>query len=359
MHLDQIADGDEANQPALLYHRHVAKSACRHFRHEPLAGVGLLRRNYSLGHKIRDRLVQNLVAGLADRAHEIALRHDARDLVIVSQDNDAANTMLREQFCDIERDLFAFDVTTPPPLNFRMVAAFVVLPVSSGHGSPLSENALKTRQAAEIIHTAEETPSNAGNYRSRPTAKRLESLRCYIRTARHMHLNRLCGIGRYFRREHTDFVCLHGQHAELFAQKGRLQFDDVGEVLGAYLNSLPGRLASTLRRARSMDLRLNAAAPWPTASKDLSNVVTDASNAFKERSSTSQSLATSFSAERARPPGWRRQDRVERVDRSFHYRQRGSARWKFGGFLVAIIKCLLGLRRSRIFAGWKGRGCRA
>ena len=61
----------------------------------------------------------------------------------------------------------------------------------------------------------------------------LERLRCYIRAARHVHLNRLCGIGRYLRREHVDFVCLCGQHAELLAQKGRLQFDDVGEVLGA------------------------------------------------------------------------------------------------------------------------------
>src|SRR6185436_19677949 len=33
------------------------------------------------------------------------------------------------------------------------------------------------------------------------------------------------------------------------------------------------KLASTLRRARSTILRLKAAAPWPAASKDLSNVV--------------------------------------------------------------------------------------
>src|SRR6476659_8997192 len=122
-------------------------------------------------------------------------------------------------------DLFAFDVTTPPPLNFRMVAAFMVFLLSSGHGSPLSANALKTRRAAEIVRTCRGTFTSDG--------QTSERLRCYIRAARHVHLNRLCGIGRYLRREHADFVCLRGQHAKLFAQKGRLQFDHVGEVLGA------------------------------------------------------------------------------------------------------------------------------
>jgi hypothetical protein len=40
---------------------------------------------------------------MADRPHEIPLRHDASDLVVVSHDDDAANSMLREQLCDIEQ----------------------------------------------------------------------------------------------------------------------------------------------------------------------------------------------------------------------------------------------------------------
>ena len=32
---------------------------------------------------------------MADRPHEIALRHDARDLVVVSHNDDAANAMLQ------------------------------------------------------------------------------------------------------------------------------------------------------------------------------------------------------------------------------------------------------------------------
>ena len=61
------------------------------------------------------------------------------------------------------------------------------------------------------------------------------------------------------------------------------------------------KLASTLRRARATILRLNAAAPWPAASKDLSNVVKDASKASIERSQASRDFATVFSA-RARTP---------------------------------------------------------
>jgi len=36
------------------------------------------------------------------RPHEVVLRGDARDLVIVSHDYNAANTMLCKQLCDIE-----------------------------------------------------------------------------------------------------------------------------------------------------------------------------------------------------------------------------------------------------------------
>ena len=47
-HLSQFADRDEANKYSRFSHRRVAESASRRFRHEPLAGVGLLRRNLLL-----------------------------------------------------------------------------------------------------------------------------------------------------------------------------------------------------------------------------------------------------------------------------------------------------------------------
>jgi hypothetical protein len=36
-------------------------------------------------------------AGLADRTHEVAFRHDARDLAVISLDDDAVNAMLRDR----------------------------------------------------------------------------------------------------------------------------------------------------------------------------------------------------------------------------------------------------------------------
>jgi hypothetical protein len=60
-------------------------------------------------------------AALANRPHEIAFRHDARDLVVVFHDDDAANAMLRKQL----NDLFAVVVTTPLPFCFITVAAFI------------------------------------------------------------------------------------------------------------------------------------------------------------------------------------------------------------------------------------------
>jgi hypothetical protein len=34
---------------------------------------------------------------LADRTHEVAFRHDARDLAVISLDDDAVNAMLRDR----------------------------------------------------------------------------------------------------------------------------------------------------------------------------------------------------------------------------------------------------------------------
>ena len=100
---DYVADGDKSDEPVAFHHGHVAESAFRHFRHQPVGRVGLPRRNHSLGHEVRDWLLQDLGAALADGPHEIALRHYARDLVVVLHDDDAANAMLLEQLCDIEQ----------------------------------------------------------------------------------------------------------------------------------------------------------------------------------------------------------------------------------------------------------------
>lgn len=70
-------------------------------RHQLVDRVGLPRRDHTLGHEVRDGLLQDFGTPLADRPHEIALRHDARDLVVVSHDDDAANATLPKQRCDI------------------------------------------------------------------------------------------------------------------------------------------------------------------------------------------------------------------------------------------------------------------
>jgi len=62
---------------------------------------------------------------LADRPHEIALRHDARDLVVVCDDYDAASAMLREHFAISSNDFSVVVVKTPPPFCLRMVATFI------------------------------------------------------------------------------------------------------------------------------------------------------------------------------------------------------------------------------------------
>jgi hypothetical protein len=56
---------------------------------------------------------------LANRPHEIALGHDARDLVVVSNNDDAANAMLREQLCDIEQRLVGGGGEDTPTLVFQ------------------------------------------------------------------------------------------------------------------------------------------------------------------------------------------------------------------------------------------------
>jgi hypothetical protein len=73
------------------------------FRHQSIDRVGLSRRDHRLGHEVRDWLAQDFGARLADGPHEIALRHDAHDLVVVSQDDNAANAMLREELCDFKQ----------------------------------------------------------------------------------------------------------------------------------------------------------------------------------------------------------------------------------------------------------------
>jgi hypothetical protein len=101
-----------------------------------------------------------------------------------------------------------------------------------------------------------------------------------VRAPGHLRLDQLGGIGRHLRRQPADFLCLRLQYAELLAPKGRLQLRDVGEAPARLMAK--SKLASTLRPTMSTILRLNAAAPWPAPSKDLSNAVKDASKAFKE-----------------------------------------------------------------------------
>jgi hypothetical protein len=44
-------------------------------------------RDYSFGHEVRDWSLQDFGAALADCSQEIALRHDARDLVVISNND--------------------------------------------------------------------------------------------------------------------------------------------------------------------------------------------------------------------------------------------------------------------------------
>jgi hypothetical protein len=81
--------------------------------------VSASRRNHRLGHVDRHRLFQDFGSGFAYRPHEVALRHDARDLAGISLDDDAANVMLLEQFCDIEQRLVCRRGDNIPTLHFQ------------------------------------------------------------------------------------------------------------------------------------------------------------------------------------------------------------------------------------------------
>jgi hypothetical protein len=99
-----------------------------------------------------------------------------------------------------------------------------------------------------------------------------------------MTLERFARVGHHLGRKRGDFLGLSRQCAELLAPIGRLQFHDLGEVLSA--RQAVGQVEAGIQVAagESMILWLNAAAPHPAASKDLSKVVIDASRASLERS---------------------------------------------------------------------------
>jgi hypothetical protein len=78
------------------------------------------------------------LAPFAYRPHEVALRHDARDLAVISLDDNAANVMLLEQFCDIEQRLVCRSGDNISTLHFQNCRDVHL--VSSNLSSPSIDN---------------------------------------------------------------------------------------------------------------------------------------------------------------------------------------------------------------------------
>src|SRR5947207_10573439 len=80
--LDDIADRDQADYPALLDHRQVPELAQRHHFHNAGDGVGLPATDDFAGHHRADGFVEYAGATLAQRAYDIALGQDAFDAAL-------------------------------------------------------------------------------------------------------------------------------------------------------------------------------------------------------------------------------------------------------------------------------------
>src|SRR6185312_16078553 len=115
-------------------------------------------------------------------------------------------------------------------------------------------------------------------------AKRSTHLAQLIHAVGHMNLDRLDRVGRHLGRKRADSAAWDVSVSNCFRQWAACNSTISARFLA------PAKLLARLKQAfrfhwaMSMILRLNAAAPHPAASKDLSKVVIDASRASLERS---------------------------------------------------------------------------
>jgi hypothetical protein len=84
---------------------------------------------------------------LANRSHEVALRHDARDLAVISLDDNAADAMLLEQLCDIEQRLVFGSGDDTPTFQLQNCRDVHLVPPAR----PLIDNATAYLFEAEFV----------------------------------------------------------------------------------------------------------------------------------------------------------------------------------------------------------------
>ena len=109
-------------------------------------------------------------------------------------------------------------------------------------------------------------------------------LRGLIHAVHQMTLERFARVGHHLGQKRGDFLGLSRQCAELLAPIGRLQFDDLGEVLSA--RQAIGQVEAGIQVPLGDvdDFMVERRSAPPAASQDLSKVAIDASRASLERS---------------------------------------------------------------------------
>src|SRR6202035_4024378 len=89
--LDDVADADDAAQPAVLDHREMADAAVRHFRHQLVDGIRQLASHHPPGHHLGDVERQQSGSVVGHAVHDVALRDDPVDGFAVLADDEGAD----------------------------------------------------------------------------------------------------------------------------------------------------------------------------------------------------------------------------------------------------------------------------
>jgi hypothetical protein len=86
---DDVADGNQADNPAVLDHRQMPEFARRHHFHDRTDSVGLLAADDLARHDRADRLVEHRSPAFAEHAHDVTLRQDAFDMALAHHQHGA------------------------------------------------------------------------------------------------------------------------------------------------------------------------------------------------------------------------------------------------------------------------------
>ena len=101
--LDDVADRDDADEPALIDDRHVAELSGRHALHDAGDGFALVAGLDLARHRAADRLVEHGSAALGERTHDVAFGNDAGDAAVGAENQRGADTLLGENLDRLAR----------------------------------------------------------------------------------------------------------------------------------------------------------------------------------------------------------------------------------------------------------------